>query len=152
VYGAWAVGGLVASTSLPRLLRGTTAARVTLVALPWSAALGLLTPLWTTWWVGGLSLLAWSAVYTLVAVNSISYRQQVSPEALLGRVNIAGRMLARGLGWSGGAILAGALSNITGLRAALVTMALVPLIGVAVAWTSPSRKASRTVDDLSEVA
>ena len=72
------LGGLVASTTLPRLLRGSTPARVTLVALPISAALGLLTPLWDTWWLAALSLLAWSVVYTMVAINSISYRQQVT--------------------------------------------------------------------------
>lgn len=145
VYGAWAVGGLVASTSLPRLLRGTTPARVTLVALPFSVALGLLTPLWHTWWLGALSLFAWSVGYTLVAINSISYRQQVTPEHMLGRVNTAGRMLAWGLGWTGGAFLAGALSEVIGLRPTLFTMAGLASVGVLVAWTSPLVAASRPV-------
>lgn len=143
VYGAWAVGGLVASTSLPRLLRGTTPARVTLVALPFSVALGLLTPLWHTWWLGALSLFAWSIGYTLVAINSISYRQQETPEHMLGRVNTAGRMLAWGLGWTGGAFLAGALSEVIGLRPTLFTMAGLAAVGVLVAWTSPLVAASR---------
>lgn len=137
VYGAWAVGGLVASASLPRLLRGTTPARVTLVALPFSVALGLLTPVWRTWWLGALSLFAWSIGYTLVAINSISYRQQETPEHMLGRVNTAGRMLAWGMGWTGGALLAGVLSEVIGLRPTLFTMAGLAGIGVLVAWTSP---------------
>lgn len=145
VYGAWAVGGLVASTSLPRLLRGTTPARVTLVALPFSVALGLLTPLWHTWWLGALSLFAWSIGYTLVAINAISYRQQETPEHMLGRVNTAGRMLAWGLGWTGGAFLAGALSEVIGLRPTLFTMAGLAAVGVLVAWTSPLVAASRQV-------
>lgn len=145
VYGSWAVGGLVASVSLPRLLRGTTPARVTLVALPFSVALGLLTPVWGTWWLGALSLFAWSIGYTLVAINSISYRQQETPEHMLGRVNTAGRMLAWGMGWTGGALLAGVLSEVIGLRPTLFTMAALAGIGVLVAWTSPLALASRPV-------
>ncbi|MGN6576464.1 MAG: MFS transporter [Nocardioides sp.] len=143
VYGAWAVGGLVASVSLPRLLRGTTPERVTLAALPVSVALGLLTPVWTTWWLGALSLFAWSIGYTLVAINSISYRQQVTPEHMLGRVNTAGRMLAWGLGWTGGAFVAGVLSGVLGLRTTLFTMAGLAAIGVLVAWTSPLVRSPR---------
>jgi predicted MFS family arabinose efflux permease len=143
VYGAWAVGGLVASTSLPRLLRGTTPARVTLVALPCSVALGLVTPAWDTWWLGALSLFVWSIAYTLVAINSITYRQQETPEHMLGRVNTAGRMLAWGVGWTGGAFLAGALSELLGLRATLFTTAGLAAVGVLVAWTSPLVAQSR---------
>lgn len=139
VYGAWAIGGLVASVSLPRLLRGTTPARVALVALPVSAVLGVTTPLWDIWWVAALWLLIWSIAYTLVAINSISYRQQVTPEHLLGRVNTAGRMLAWGMGWTGGAFIAGVLSGTLGLRTALFVMTAVPFVGVVVAWTSPLR-------------
>jgi MFS family permease len=123
--------------SLPRLLRGTTPARVTLAALPVSVALGLLTPVWRNWWMGALSLFVWSIGYTLVAINSISYRQQVTPEHMLGRVNTAGRMLAWGLGWTGGALLAGVLSGLIGLRATLFTMAGLAAVGLVVAYTSP---------------
>jgi MFS family permease len=143
VYGAWAVGGLLASVTLPRLLRRTTPARVALVALPVSAVLGVLTPVWSLWWAGALSLLVWSAAYTLVAVNSISYRQQVTPEHLLGRVNTAGRMLAWGAGWTGGAFVAGALSGVLGVRPTLFVMTGVAFVGVVVAWTSPLRADAR---------
>lgn len=152
VYGAWAVGGLVASVSLPRLLRGTTPERVTLAALPLSVALGLLTPVWSTWWLGALSLFAWSVGYTLVAINSISYRQQVTPEHMLGRVNTAGRMLAWGMGWTGGAFLAGVLSSVLGLRPTLFTMAALAGVGVVVAYTSPLPRSSRREPEATEVA
>ncbi len=152
VYGAWAAGALVASVSLPRLLRGTTPERVTLAALPVSVALGLLTPAWTTWWLGALSLFAWSIGYTLVAVNSISYRQQVTPEHMLGRVNTAGRMLAWGLGWTGGAFVAGVLSGWLGVRATLFTMAGLASLGVLVAWTSPLARSPRPEPVTPEVA
>ena len=144
VYGAWALGGLVASASLPRLLKGTTPARVTLVALPVSAVLGVLTPVWHVWWLGAVNLLAWSAAYTLVAVNSISYRQQVTPEHLLGRVNTAGRMLAWGMGWTGGAFLAGVLAGPLGVRPTLFVMAAVAFVGVVVAFASPLARQTPT--------
>jgi hypothetical protein len=143
VYGSWAIGGLIASVSLPRLLRGTTPARVALVALPVSAVLGVTTPLWQTWWVAAMWLLLWSIAYTMVAINSISYRQQVTPEPLLGRVNTAGRMLAWGIGWTGGAFIAGGVSQLVGLQSALLAMTGVAFVGVAVAWTSPLRTPSQ---------
>ncbi len=142
VYGSWAVGGIIASLMLPRILRrGVTPARITLLALPVSAVIGVVTPVWTAWWAGALSLFAWSIFYTTVVVNSISYRQQVTPEPLLGRVNTAGRMLSWGLGWTGGAFLAGALAGGLGVRNTMLVMTSISFLGVAVAWTSPLRAA-----------
>ena len=90
VFSAWAVGGILASVALPRLLRRTSAAQIALAALPFSAVIGIATP-FATWWVPGLlGIFGWSCAYTLIVVNSISYRQQVTPEHLLGRVNTAG--------------------------------------------------------------
>lgn len=141
VYGSWAVGSIVASLSLPRLLRGTTPARVTLLALPFSAVLGVVTPAWTDWRLGALSLMVWSVFYTTVVINSISYRQEVTPEPLLGRVNTAGRMLSWGVGWTGGAFLAGALAGTVGVQATMVACTAVSFVGVLVAWTSPLARA-----------
>ncbi len=137
VYGSWAIGSIVASLSLPRLLRGTTPARVTLLALPFSAVLGVVTPLWTDWRLGAVSLLVWSIFYTTVVINSISYRQQVTPEHLLGRVNTAGRMLSWGVGWTGGAFLAGVLAHQMGVQGTMLVCTAASFVGVLVAWTSP---------------
>lgn len=142
VYGSWSVGGLVAALVLPRLLRTLTPAQVTLRALPVSAVLGIVTSLTSTWILAALGLFAWSCAYTMVVVNSVSYRQQVTPEPLLGRVNTAGRMLAWGLGWTLGAVAGGVLGNILGIRPALVIMASMSVVAVAVAWTSPLRRAA----------
>ncbi|CUR58955.1 Major facilitator superfamily MFS_1 [metagenome] len=139
VYGGWSVGALIASLSLTRLLRVATAARITLYALPASAALGLLAAQTTQWVAALLALLLWSCAYTLVVVNSISYRQEVTPEHLMSRVNTAGRMLAWGVGWTLGAVAGGALSHAIGLRPALTVMSSVSLVAVVVAWTSPLR-------------
>jgi len=138
-WSAWSVGGLAATVVLPWLLRRVTPAQVTLAALPVSAALGILTSLAPTWQLAALGLAGWSSAYTMVVVNSISYRMQVTPEHLLSRVNTAGRMLAWGVGSTSGAGIAGALSAGIGVRPTLTVMASVTLVGVVVAWTSPLR-------------
>jgi MFS family permease len=143
VYASWAVGALVASLTLPRVLRGTSPARVTLLALPVSALLGFLVPVWHRWEAGALSLTAWAVAYTMVVINSISYRQQVTPDRLLGRVNTTGRLLAWGLGWSGGALLAGLLGGWIGLQPALFAVTSVSFVGVVIAYTSPLVRAGR---------
>ncbi len=139
-YGAWAVGGLAASLALPRLLRRVTPARITLTTLPFAAALGVLVSRLQTWWVVAALMVVWAVAATLVMINSITYRQQVTPEHLLGRVNTAGRMLSWGVGWTGGALLAGVLVGPLGLRATMSAFACVNLVGVVVAWTSPLRR------------
>ena len=139
VYGSWAVGGLAAAVLLPPILRRTTPGRVTLAALPVSAALGIVVPLAETWWVAAVALAAWSVAYTMVTINSISYRQLVTPEPLLGRVNTAGRMLSWGVGWTGGAVLAGVLVGWLGTVATMEVAAVVPVLAVVVAWASPLR-------------
>jgi MFS family permease len=140
VFSAWSVGAIIASLALPRLLRRRNAAAITLAALPVSAVLGVVVPFARSWVVGALGLFLWSCVYTLVAVNSISYRQEVTPEPLLGRVNTAGRMLAWGLGWTTGALVGGVLSDILGVQTAMSAMAALGIVACVVAWTSPLRE------------
>jgi len=49
-------------------------------------------------------------------------------------------MLSWGLGWTGGAVLAGVLSSRIGLPRALVAMTLLSVPAVVLAWTSPLRR------------
>jgi MFS family permease len=140
LFGVWGIGGLIASAGLPLLLRRMQPARITLLAMPFSAALGVAASLAPSWPLAGAALMLWGIAYVLVVVNSISYRQQVTPEDLLGRVNTAGRMLAWGLGWTVGATVGGLLAAELGVRAAMVVMCSVTFVAVAVAWTSPLRR------------
>jgi hypothetical protein len=140
VYGAWSVGGLAASLALPSLVRRFEAARIALVALPFAAVVGVVVPFLTSWWVAGLALTVWGVFYMLAVINSVTYRQQVTPEHLLGRVNTAGRMLAWGLGWTGGAFVAGALVGWLGLVPTLVVLSSTGVLAAVVAWTSPLRQ------------
>jgi hypothetical protein len=143
VYAAWSVGALGAAIALPRLLRQASPAAVTLWALPCSAALGVGTALARWWPLAVLGLLSWSVAYTLIVINAVSYRQQVTPEHLLSRVNTAGRMIAWGLGWTCGALLGGVLGQLLGVRPAMTLMASLALPAAVLAWRSPLRSALR---------
>ena len=140
VWGTWGIGGLIAALSLPRLLKRMPPAAITLYALPVSALLGVLTPLSPDWVAAAFATLVWGSAYVLVIVNAISYRQQVTPEKLLGRVNTAGRMLSWGVGWTLGSVVGGVLGNAFGPRTGMVLMGLCGCVGVVFAWTSPLRR------------
>lgn len=139
VYGSWGIGGLIASVGLPRLLKRMPPARITLYAIPASAVMGVATVYAPTWQLAAIALLCWGSAYVLVIVNSISYRQQVTPEDLLGRVNTAGRMLSWGVGWTAGATLGGVAGGLLGVRPAMTVMAAVGFVAAAFAWSSPLR-------------
>ncbi len=137
VWSSWSVGALVATLSLPRLLDRMSPAAITLAALPVATVLGIATSFATAWPLAALGLLGWSVAYTMVVVNSVSYRQQVTPEHLLGRVNTVGRMLAWGVGWTAGAAAASGLSSLLGVARTLHLVAFIGVLTVLVAWTSP---------------
>jgi len=139
VFSAWGVGVLFASLTLPRAVRRVGAARVTLLCLPASAVLCTATAFAYDWVTGSLALVAWGAAYMGVVINSITYRQQVTPEPLMSRVNTTGRMLSFGLGWPVGSVLGGVVAQLSGPREGMLTGALVLALGVVVAWTSPLR-------------
>jgi MFS family permease len=146
VWGTWGIGGLIAAVGLPRLLKRLQPAAITLYALPVSAVLGVLSPLAPGWVAAALALLVWGSAYVLVIVNAISYRQQVTPEQLLGRVNTAARMLSWGVGWTLGSVVGGILGKQFGIRAGMVLMGLAGFVAVLVAWTSPLRRAAGGLD------
>jgi MFS family permease len=139
-YGAWAIGGLTASLTLPLLVRRVTPARIALVCLPVAATLGVLVSRLELWWLTAALMVPWAITVTLVTINSVTYRQQETPEHLLGRVNTAGRMLSWGMGWTGGALLAGVLVGPLGLRPTMLAFALVSVAAAVFAWLSPLRR------------
>lgn len=143
VFSAWGVGGIVAAWLTPRLLRRFTAARLTLAWMPVSAGFGVLVALSTSWVAAVLFMIGWGVAYQLVMINSLNYRQQVTPEHLLSRVNTAGRMLSWGLGWTIGALAAGALADQVGVRPAMLTIVAVGLVAAAYAWLSPLPQIAR---------
>ena len=143
VFSMWGVGGILAAWLTPRLLTRVGTARLTLLAIPVSAAAGLVVATTGTWLVAVLAMVGWGVAYQLVIINSLTYRQQVTPEHLLSRVNTAGRMLSWGLGWTLGALVAGGLANEWGVRRAMVSVVAVGVLAAAYAWLSPLRGIAR---------
>lgn len=141
VFSSWGIGVLVTSVLMPRLVRRLGAARLTLLALPASALLCVLTTLAGTWVLGSIAMVFWGAAYMAVVINAITYRQQVTPEPLMSRVNTTGRMLSFGLGTPVGALLGGVVAQLSGQpRAGMLTGAAVLVVAVLFAWLSPLRR------------
>ncbi|MFB9906392.1 MFS transporter [Allokutzneria oryzae] len=139
----WAVGGLVASRLVPRLTKALGAARLALFALPASLGAGLVVIATSHWVVAVFAITLWGMAYTTVVINAITYRQQVTPDELQGRVNTTARMLAWGVGHPVGAALAGAVAVWTDPRVGLASAVAVLAVGVVAAWCSPLRAEAR---------
>jgi hypothetical protein len=145
IYSVWGLGGITAAALTPRMLRRWSAARLTLTWIPVSALAGVASAVSTHC---AVVMVLWGIAYQVVIINSLNYRQQVTPEHLLSRVNTAGRMLSWGLGWTLGAVGAGALASYVGVRTAMVGVVAVGLLGAGYAWLSPLRAiAGRTPAD-----
>lgn len=143
VFSVWGLGGILASALTPRLLRRTSAARLTLLWIPVSALSGLGVALSTQWVLAAVLMTIWGVAYQLVIINSLNYRQLVTPEHLLSRVNTAGRMLSWGVGWTLGALVAGGLSTRIGVRPAMIAVVSAGSLGAAYGWLSPLRRTPR---------
>ena len=143
LFAAWSVGSLVTTLALPRLARRSGAPAVVRVAAPASAALCVVSALAPTWQLGCVALAAWGAAYMSVVVNAVTYRQQVTPEALLSRVGTAGRVLSFGVGWPVGSLLGGGVADARGPVAAMLTCSLALVAAAGVARAAPLREAAR---------
>ena len=139
LYAAWGVGALASAILTPRLARHFGAARLTLLGFPASAVLAVGTAISPTWEVGVAMMVGWSSAYMLVVINSINYRQQVTPEHLMSRVNTAGRMLSFGAGFPVGALLGGIVAANAGPVAGMLAGAAVATVAAVYAWISPLR-------------
>lgn len=121
---AVATGGFVAAVGLPRLLRRVRLGLVTVgsLAVGIPAALVLAASRDVTAAAG--ALVVWGLASTLVVLNGISTRQQLTPDHLQARVNTSARMLAWG-GTPFGALAAGATAERADTVVALVGVAVV---------------------------
>jgi MFS family permease len=145
LYSAGAVGGLIASLVLPRLTKRYPVGYITLLSM-------LLNPLFIVSMVFGLNFFVvlpiymfWNATYFLVIINGINLRQLVTPDYLMGRVNITARMIA----WGGvpfGATVAGILTEFTGVLTAFLIMTIPVIISAIVGWFSPLRNGKMASD------
>lgn len=139
VFAAWGVGGIIVALLTPRLLRVVSPNRLALLWLPVAGVSGVVVAMTSTWQVAVAVMVVWGVSYQGVVLNSMTYRQQVTPEPLLGRVSTAGRMLSFGVGWTLGALGASALAGLVGLRPALVAVVAVGCVATVFGWLSPLR-------------
>ena len=145
LYTAGAAGGLAATLLLPHVSGWWGRERVTLVALTANAPVLAGVALAPVFPVGLALLVLWELTYTMIAVNSITIRQLVTPDRLQGRVNATGRLLGWGLGWPVGAALGGVIANLSTVRTTYLVMAAVALVAASGAWLSPLRRSRATL-------
>ena len=71
----------------------------------------------------------------------ITYRQQQTPERLLSRVNVTGRLLSYGIGYSVGGLAGGIVASVSEPRGAMAFASSCAAVAVAIGWLSPLRTA-----------
>ncbi|MCK2220289.1 MFS transporter [Actinomadura sp. ATCC 31491] len=121
VLAAGALAALAGAALTPWLARRAGSARIIWLSLAVTGPAGLLTPLAGPGW-GVLLAVAGVAAGELgqivYAITSVSLRQRLCPEELLGRVNATMRVLLMGL-FPLGAVAGGALGEVAGPRGTL---------------------------------
>lgn len=130
-----AVGGFLAAVSLPRLLRRVRLGLVTVGSLALGVPAVLVLAAAGTVAVAAGALVMWGLASTLVVLNGISTRQQLTPDHLQARVNTSARMLAWG-GTPFGALAAGAVAEGVGTTVAVTGVAAVGTTAVVYALAS----------------
>ncbi|HEY7022016.1 MAG TPA: MFS transporter [Ktedonobacterales bacterium] len=139
LFTASALGSLVASLLLPRLIRRFPPGWITLAGLAVSLICLLGLALAPTYPVGLVFLLLWDGAFTLTIINGISLRQLVTPDHLQSRVNASARMIAWG-GTPFGAALGGVLAQAFDVRIAYLVMAGGAALSLALGLFSPLRQ------------
>lgn len=152
LFGAWGAGAVVGSALMPRMITRFGAVRTELIFLPLSAAGGMITALTTSWIPALIAIAVWGVMYMGVASTSLTLRQLVTPERLMSRVMVAGRMVSFGAGYPLGAFLAGYLAERVGPSTALLICESALALGAAAVWLSPMRRAPKILTVADEPA
>jgi hypothetical protein len=123
LYAAGGLGAFAGSAALPALVRRVPVPAITLAGN--AARLGLLIGFALTRQVAAALILyaALSGCSELIILNGITYRQQVIPDGLQGRVNVVARMTAVG-GLPLGSVIGGILATAFDVRVALLVAGL----------------------------
>jgi hypothetical protein len=96
LFTATAVGGLAASLLLPLLTRRYAVGTITLAGLIVHGLLLVGLALAPTLWAGVALIGLWQLCNSLIIINGIALRQQVTPDHLQARVNTTARMVGGG--------------------------------------------------------
>jgi MFS family permease len=141
LYTATAIGALAASLLLPFLTKRMAIGRITLIGLFTHVAMLAALALAPNVWAGILLIGLWEMCNTLIIINGIALRQQVTPDHLQARVNTTARMIAWG-GQPFGAAIGGILTEAFDIRVALLLVAVGVGISALAGWFSPLRDPS----------
>lgn len=121
VFSFSAIGGLIAAFTAQRFARWLGEGQVIWVSILVTSPFGLLTPIAQRGWLLVL-FIAGTAIYWFGAVvyniNQVSFRQGLTPDRLLGRMNATMRFLVWGTMPIGG-LIGGALGGLIGVRPTL---------------------------------
>lgn len=130
-----AVGAFVTAATLPVLTRRLPVGWITVGGLGLCLPAVLLLSWSTSMMAAGACLLVWSGGNTLVILNGITLRQQLTPDHLQARVNTTARMVA----WGGtplGAVGCGLLAQVVPVGTAIASTSTILLAGLAYGWSS----------------
>jgi Transmembrane secretion effector len=136
LYASGAVGALLASLAMSRLMHRYSVLTIRLAGLTVQLLLILPFAVATSPLPAMLCYAGLGAGNEAVALSGIIYRQQGTPDHLQGRVNVAGRMLAWG-GQPAGAAAAGAVAAATSIRAGLLAGAAGLVLAIILSLAGP---------------
>lgn len=137
VLGGGSAAVMIGAALTPRVARAVGSVRLVWLSLAVTAPLSLLGALAQPGWWGiallGLGTVAGELGQIVYAISSVSLRQQVCPDRLLGRVNATVTTLIMAL-FPVGALLGGALGEVLGPRGALLVAGAVAVAAPAVLY------------------
>jgi MFS family permease len=141
LYSAGAAGSAAAALALPRVRRRLRPGRLTLAFVALDAAALAWVALAPGFVLALVALACWQFCYSMVTINGITLRQEVTPDRLQSRVNTTARML----GWGGypfGALIGGGLADVLPVRVTLLVMCAPVAAAAAAGVRSPLRRAA----------
>jgi MFS family permease len=143
LYSATAIGSLLGALLLSRMTsrfgHGPVSIAAYTVELAMITALAAAGPGWAGYALAAAAWIVWDLAHTTAVVNGITVRQLLTPDALQGRVNTTGRMIA----WGGapiGAVAAGALADAVGVQHAFLLLTIPVGVGILLLVASPVRR------------
>ena len=124
---AFAIGSLIGSLAVERVEARLGRSRVLLLTIVLGAITVVVPGLTANAWVIGIAFAVWGFGIMMWNVVTVSLRQRIVPDALLGRVNASYRLFAWGT-QPIGAVLGGLIAEAFGLRAVFLFAGLITVM------------------------
>lgn len=141
---AGALGGLLGSSVVDRLVAGRRHRMILTCSLAVTAGIPAILAVTTQLWAAILVIVVTSASFAVLNVTVVSLRQRLVPRELLGRTIAAGRTLSFSAA-AAGALLGGVLTATIGIEAPFILSGLVAVLATAAWWfvSGPDPQAHR---------